>query len=275
MRLAKPAGRIIALSGALAETLLAMNLGDRLAARTDADGDLPALADKPSIGTHMRPNLELVLGASPDLIVQLAGRKESLESVAALRRLGLPVAVFRIDSFEELFSAVERLGILTGEQTGAEELVISLKKRLDRLRAETALQTGQARPRVFFEIRYPNLLCAGRDSIVNAVIEAAGGENAVSTPERVARPGEEELLRLDPDVYLVQRGPMNENPSPPAERPHFKDLRAVRQGRVYLVTERLYSRPGPGAVAAAEELAAELFPDKLQNKEPKPAGAAQ
>lgn len=267
--------RIIALSGALAETLLALGMDDRIIARTDADGDIPALADKPSIGTHMRPNLELALGAAPDLIVQLAGRKESLESVASLRRLNLPVAVFRINTFDELFSAIERLGVLTGDQAGAEKLVISLQERLDQLRAATALQTGKARPKVFFEIRYPNLLCAGKDSIVNAVIEAAGGENAVSSMRRVARPGEEELLRLDPDVYLVQRGPMNENPTAPADRPHFKDLRAVRQGRVYFVDERLYSRPGPGAVAAAEELAAGLFPNRFQTTGPEPAGAAQ
>lgn len=252
-----------------------MGEGDAIVARTDADGDIPALADKPSVGTHMRPNLELVLGAAPDLIVQLAGRKESLESVAALRRLGLPVAVFRINDFDELDSAMERLGVLTDNQDGAEKLVISLQKRLDQLRDAAALRAGEAQPRVFFEIRYPNLLCAGKGSIVNAVIEAAGGENAVSSPDRVARPGEEELLRLDPDVYLVQRGPMNENPSAPANRPHFKDLRAVRQGRVYFVEERLYSRPGPGAVAAAEELAAILFPERLQTTGPKPAGAAQ
>jgi len=254
VRLDKPAARVIALSGALAEILAAMGKGDVLAARTDADADIPALAGKPSVGTHMRPNLELVLGAKPDLVVQLAGRKESLEAVESLRKLGVPVAVFSIDSFAGLFSTAERLGVLTGDPGSAEALINALSARLSALRAKWP--KGK-KPRVFFEVRYPNLLCAGRDSIVNAVIEAAGGENAVPEKDgdkRVVRLGEEELARLDPDLYLVQRGPMNENPVPPADRPHFMELEAVRKGRVYEVPESLYSRPGPGAVTAAEEL---------------------
>ncbi len=271
VRLEKPASRVIALSGALAEILAAMGEGDALVARTDADADIPALKNKPSVGTHMRPNLELVLGARPDLVIQLAGRKESLESVASLRRLGLPVAVFRIGSFAELFSAAERLGVLTGAPGAAETLINGLGARLSALRAKWP---PGPKPRVFFEVRYPNLLGAGRDSIVSAEIEAAGGENVLAAEagdKRVVRLGEEELARLDPGVYVVQRGPMNENPVPPADRPHFSELPAVRAGRVYEVSESLYSRPGPGAVTAAEELFAMIH----EKSAPKGAGETQ
>jgi iron complex transport system substrate-binding protein len=53
---------------------------------------------------------------------------------------------------------------------------------------------------------------------------------------------------------------MNKNPVPPGERPHFATLAAVRAGRVHIVDERLYSRPGPRSVDAAEELARILHP---------------
>jgi len=38
---------------------------------------------------------------------------------------------------------------------------------------------------------------------------------------------------------------MNRNPSHPAERPCFHVLRAVRDGRIMVVDEQVFSRPGP------------------------------
>jgi iron complex transport system substrate-binding protein len=68
----------------------------------------------------------------------------------------------------------------------------------------------------------------------------------------------EALLLEDPDVYILQTGPMNRSPMDPRERIHFKRLRAVRSQRVLRVDEHLYSRPGPRAVDAVEELARAL-----------------
>lgn len=62
----KPATRIIALYGAYNELLLALDARAVLVARTVADARLPALAelaDLPVIGTHMRPNAELIVAA--------------------------------------------------------------------------------------------------------------------------------------------------------------------------------------------------------------------
>lgn len=263
IRLAAPARRIIALYGAFNEILAAMGLADRLAARTQADLEPPAVAALPSIGTHMRPNLEMILGLAPDLVLQMGGREAASEPVEALRRLGVPTAFFSASSFAELFSIVERLGALTREPERAAALVAALQARLDRVAAgvATARAQGAPQPRVVYEARYPNLLAAGRKSLASEVVARAGGVNALENDSKLVRLSEEELLRLDPDVYLAQRGPMNPSPIPPAERPHFVALKAVREGRVFVVDERTFSRPGPRAVDAVEELAKILYPD--------------
>ena len=66
--------------------------------------------------------------------------------------------------------------------------------------------------------------------------------------------------RNNPDIYLVQKGPMNRNQGDPKNRSNFQVLRAVRNGRVMFVDEYLFSRPGPRSVDAAEQLAAFLHP---------------
>lgn len=256
--LSSPAERIIALYGAYNEILAAMAMEDRIVGRTRADTLPPSILSKPSIGTHMRPNIEIILGLKPDLAIQSAGRKEALLAVQQIQREGLPVAVFQPTSFPELFSVIERIGVLTGKEQRAKELIGSLRGRLDRV--EQRVAGIDERPSVFFEVRYPNLVGAGRASIVNDIIRYAGGINCVKKNKKLVRMGIESLIESDPDVYIVQRGPMNQNPSQPSNRSHFQVLNAVVNGKVIMVDEQIYSRPGPRSVDAVEELAAFLHP---------------
>ncbi|UCG14895.1 MAG: ABC transporter substrate-binding protein [Deltaproteobacteria bacterium] len=248
-----PAKRIISLYGAYSEILFAIGAGDRLIARTRADRFPAAILDKPSVGTHLRPNMELVLGLQPDLIIHAVGRKHGYEVIRQIQEQGLVVATFQPRTFEELFSVIGKLGVLTGEEEAATGLVKQLQVRLQRLTQGLASQ--QTRPKVFFEVRYPNLLGAGQRSIVNDVILKAGGVNCLSNQKKLVRINIETLVAYDPDVYVVQQGPMNKSPGNPKDRPNFHVIRAVQEDRVLFVDEYLFSRPGPRSVDAAEKLA--------------------
>ncbi|MFR8276894.1 MAG: ABC transporter substrate-binding protein [Desulfovibrio fairfieldensis] len=257
LTLDKPAERIIALYGAYNELLLALDARDLLVARTVADAHLPELAGLPAIGTHMRPNAELIVAQKPDLVLQLAGRREALLQTEALRKLGINVLTFDMDSFDKMFDVLEKLGRLTGREQKAAGLIRDWRARLATLRARHA---GEKPVRVFYEVRYPNLLAAGQGSIVNEIIAVAGGENVVADDKKLVRFNEEALILADPDAYLTQKGPMNPDPQPLSERAHYRDLRAVRTGRVLVVDEDRFARPGPRAVEAAEELERWLHP---------------
>jgi len=261
IRLSRPASRIIALYGAFAEMLCAMGAGDRLIARTQADIHPPEIQRLPSVGTHMRPNVELILGLKPDLVIQSASRRAATAEMERLVHAGIPVAVFHPTDFPSLFSCMERLGTLTGREAEAQETTAELRRRLEAVAAR--IHGARSRPRVVFEIRSIPLTVGGRAGMVEAVLEAAGAQNAVETDRAIVPFDVESLLHLDPDVYVVQEGPMNKNPTHPADRPHFDRLRAVREGRVFFVDEFRYSRPGPRAVDAVEELAARLFPERF------------
>lgn len=257
LTLDKPAERIIALYGAYNELLLALDARGLLVARTVADAHLPELAGLPAIGTHMRPNAELIVAQKPDLVLQLAGRREALLQTEALRKLGINVLTFEMDSFDKMFDVLEKLGRLTGRERKAAGLILDWRARLATLRARRA---GEKPVRVFYEVRYPNLLAAGQGSIVNEIIAVAGGENVVADDKKLVRFNEEALILADPDAYLIQKGPMNPDPQPLSERAHYRDLRAVRAGRVFVVDEDRFARPGPRAVEAAEELELWLHP---------------
>jgi iron complex transport system substrate-binding protein len=264
--LTKPAERLIALYGAYNEILVDMGLERKLIARTSADKTPESMLAKPSIGTHMRPNVELIMGLKPDLIIQNAGRKEALVPVRQLMSQGLPVAVFNTNSFADLFSVIERLAILTGSEERGARLIYNLKQKLELVK--NRISATKKRPSVLFEVRYPDILLAGQDSIVNEVIKLAGGRNSLTSEKKFLRSNIEEILRLNPDFYVVQRGPMNRDPGPIEQRPHFYQLDAIKNQRFFIVEEQVFSRPGPRSVTAVEDLSRKLHPEqwKLQDK---------
>lgn len=268
----RPAGRVIALYGAFNEILDGLGRADAIVARTSADTTPARIAKLPVIGTHMRPNIEAVLAQKPDLVLQMAGRKEASLPVDALRKRGVRVAVFRAASFAELFSVIRRVGLLTGAEAQAQDMVRGLEARLAALDAKVA--ATQERPRVFFEVRSPNMLAAGRSGLVAEIIRRAGGMNCVDERAKFARLSEEEIVRLAPEAYLIQRGPMNPAPLPLAKRPRLRTIPAATSGRAWSVDERAYSRPGPQSVDAAEELAGLLHPE-LSQKQSAPARGAK
>jgi iron complex transport system substrate-binding protein len=265
--LQEPAKRVISLYGAFSEMLYAIGAGQQLAARTQADHFPPEITNLPSVGTHMRPNVEMILGLKPDLVLQSASRKEAIAEMNRLSEAGIPIAVFAPNSFDGIFSAMERLGILTGHEEEAGNRVCELKKRLAAVRSKL---TGVERHyRVFFEVRADPLAGAGRGSMVQEILSMAGAENMLESQKSIVQYGLESLLLGDPDIYIVQRGPMNRNPFDPRKRPHFERMRSVRDGKIIYVDEFMYSRPGPRCVDAVEELAGALYPERFKGDDKK------
>ncbi len=255
--LPKPAQRVIGLYGALSELMLALDLGHTLVGRTAADINVEGLKHLQAVGTHMRPNPELIVSLKPDVVLQFLGRKEASTLGLGLRKLGVPVLLFRLESFEDINSVLLRLGALGGAQAKAQALVQSYTSRIGFLRT---LLMDEPRVSLFYEVRYPNLLGAGGKSIVTDIMSVAGGRNVLTSSDRVVRLNEESLLLKNPEAYIIQTGPMNPDPKPLEQRPHYTQLQAVQNNRVLWVRELNFARPGPRAIDAAEQLARWLHP---------------
>jgi iron complex transport system substrate-binding protein len=252
--LAAPPQRIISLYGGLTEILSAMGATDRLVARTQGDETVQGI---PTVGTHLQPNVEMIMALKPDLVVQ-GGVAKGIPALKRLEMAHVPVAMFAPHDFPGLFTTITRLGALTGRAEAAEALNRSLAARLEDVARRVA---GRPKPRIFFEVRELNLLAAGRGSMVNDIITRAGGENLVTSSQRMTLFSLEALIQANPEVYIIQKGAMNRSPDNIYARPYFQELQAVKAHRVLVVEESLYSRPGPRSAEAVEELARFLHPE--------------
>jgi iron complex transport system substrate-binding protein len=157
----------------------------------------------------------------------------------------------------DVFADIRQVGEVTGRGEEAEALVRDLERRLDAVRAAVA---GRPRPRVL-ALEWLDPPFAG-GHWVPEMIEIAGGTDAVARPgDGSTRLTWEQVAAADPDVLVAMPCGFDEAGARTqldlvADRPEWRSLRAVREGRVVPVDANgCFSRPGPRLVDGIERLA--------------------
>jgi iron complex transport system substrate-binding protein len=117
------------------------------------------------------------------------------------------------------------------------------------------------RPAVLFTLLGSPPRTAGPDTFVAQILDIAGGR--LPFPELAERWPEvslEAVVERQPDVLVVPVSPGADPLALLAGRPGWRDLQAVRRGRVKAVDADLFSRPGPRLAEAARQLQGALAP---------------
>ena len=251
--------RIISLAPNITETLYLLGAQDRLIGNTTQCSWPEEAKNKPKIGDLLNPNYEVILAAKPDLIIaSSAGNDRS--AVMKLAQLGLPVYVASPRSVAEIFRSVEKIGLITDCAEQGRRLVAQMKERLERIRLRIE---GLPPIRAFFITWFDPLLTPGKTTFENDVLRLAGVVSITAdVPQYYPRYSLEQVLVNDPDVILTieHQG----DPLPDFRiTPGWKDLRAVKEGKVYFLSEFL-QHPSPLFVDGVEDLARQLHPERFR-----------
>ncbi len=245
--------RIVSLAPANTEIVAALGALDRLVGVTTYCDYPPDVAEIEKVGDFIGPNLESIAALDPDLVLVTTGIQT--EVIGQLEALGAAVVAIDPQTLDALFTSIATVGAAVGETAEADELVASMQIQID----EISEQVEGGPVTCFLEIAQDPLFTVGAGTLLNDLVEHAGGENVVTADGYVAY-SVEQLVAIDPQVYLATKGSMSD-PSDIAGRPGYGALRAVAAGRVYLLDDNLVSRPGPRVVEGIRQIAAALHPD--------------
>lgn len=251
-----PRSRIVSLNPATTEILFALGAGDRVVGRTHWDGWPPEVLRVPDLGDAIKPSVETVLSARPDLVV-LYATGDNRAAATAFRASNIDVISLRIDRIAEFERATMVLGEIIGEQERARTVVDSVRATLMRVRNATR---ELAAPTVFMLSWETPLMTIGKGSFLTELVEIAGGRNVFGDLEGPSpQVSFEEVLRRDPRFILGRpetAGKLGAN-----ER--WRGLPAVREGRVLVMDTVLVGRPGVRLGEAAVSLARLLHPGSI------------
>jgi iron complex transport system substrate-binding protein len=232
--------RIVSVSPAVTELLYGIGAFDRVVAVTDYCLYPPEAKTLPKVGGWATPSVEKVAGFRPDLVVLSDGQAPFL--AMPLAQLGIPTAIARSQTLEDVFAAIATLGKATGNVRQAERLATQTRSALETVRKRAA---HLPRPSVLCVVdRTPgtlrDLYAVTEGSFLAELIAIAGGKTAgAATRLGYAKISQEALLTMNPDIILDIMPASQNNGGQHPEVPwrELPEINAVRRGRVYVVRE--------------------------------------
>ncbi|MFH0782426.1 MAG: ABC transporter substrate-binding protein [Pseudomonadota bacterium] len=269
--ISKPFTRIISLYSAHSENLCSLGAEGQLIGVGKGDDYPPAILKKPDFSYREDP--EKFIGALPDLVLVRPMIEHSYpEFINKLRQAGITVISLQPNNIDEIFAYWQTLGILTGREAQAKEMISAFTNRLAKVQGRLQNISHNQRPKVYFEAIHSKMKTFATDSIAVYVLEQAGGINLAADAEQVretniAAYGKERLLSHggDIDIFLAQEGKMNPvEEKTIREEPGFQAIKAVREGKILLIAEALVSRPTLRILDGIEQLNAAFYPQPEQ-----------
>ena len=218
--------RIITVGALYAEIILGLGAGDRLIAVAESPENPAGTEGLPTVGSTFAPNVELIVGFGPDLVL---GASDWGGERGALEAAGIPVLTTPVlASIPDIFLSIREVGTAIGKQEEADRLIGRMAERI--VEAETQ---ALGRPKIRAAFLYASTpdappYAAGAGAIENELILRAGGENVFADIEGFPQVGFEEILARDPEVIFTAPSQIENLTG----HPLLQGVAAVRGGRV-------------------------------------------
>jgi iron complex transport system substrate-binding protein len=264
-RAEEPSKRIVSMAPSITETLFALGLGEEVVGVSDFCEYPPAAKEKARVGGFLNPDMERILALRPDLVVMLPNEI----AVKKLRGHGIRVVVTPNNSIKEVLESFVVIGRATGREGRAKELVERIKSKSAEVRK---LVEKAARPRVLFVVGTDPIFAAGKGSFLDELVRVSGGKNVLEE-SKVPFPqlSMESVLSFAPEVIIdstVVSAPTKKAVKAQNEKwSKWKDIPAVRDGRVYVLKDNRDIVPGPRLPEAIDDLLKMIHPElKLERK---------
>ena len=244
LRLAQPPQRIVSLLPALTEMVCELGHCDRLVG-LDRYSSWPASVKAlPRVGGGMDASIEAVLALRPDLVLMAS----SARGGERLQALGVSVFYAEPQTHADVERLLKSLGALLGV-TDPDRVWRGISTGL--ADAARALPPAAKGWRVYFEVNDAPY-AASESSFIGQTLAQLGLANVVPASLGLfPKVNPEWVVRTDPDLLMLSE----RQGQSLAARPGWRQMRALREGRVCLFTPDeadTLVRPGPRLAEAAQ-----------------------
>jgi len=213
-------------------------------------------------------NIETLIGARPDVILMAYDGALPKWSVA-VEAYHVPIVLMPNTSLEGLKATARITGQVLGakEAEVAEDYIRYFDGNIRRVRSVTSRLTASQRPKVLHTASAGILTVDGRDTVIDDWITVAGGRNAADVVGNGRPVTLEQVAAWDPDVIIIGTAPNQQSRQAILDDPRWREIKAVKEGRVLVNPTGAYLWDRHSAEAALQVLWAakmlhpDLFPD--------------
>jgi iron complex transport system substrate-binding protein len=250
--------RIVSLACSNTEIVHALGCAHLLVGVDDHSDWPPEVVDPlPRMGPDLEIDVDRVASLEPDLVLATLTVPGHERVVERLERAGVPFIAPEPVSLDDVYRDVHRIAALLapadpGVTARAEALVAAMRGELD------APPPPADAPTVLIQWWPKPVISPGRLSWATDVVAAAGGRSVLGDQEVKSRPmTDHEVAEAAPDAVVLSWcgvRPEKYRPDVVLRNPLWRELRFVRERRVYCVGEPFLGRPGPRLVEGVRAL---------------------
>ena len=262
------AQRIVSLSPSVTEILYGVGAWPQVIAVSQFCTYPEDVKNKPRVSGWDKTNLEQVMALEPDFVIGVDAQEPFLRD--KLNGLGLRSLFLKSQTLADIFASIEEIGRVTGHEQDATDLAAKTRGEIDAVRKTVA---DRPHPRVLCVVdRVPgtirDLYTATRGSYLDELITIAGGESIAPVAEHgYGRINKEAVLTLNPEVIIdmVQGSKGNFGEDPVAVWNELGEVRAVRDKRIYSMTDPSVIHPSQFVGHTAQVFGRALHPESFSD----------
>ncbi|MCE0454268.1 ABC transporter substrate-binding protein [Staphylococcus haemolyticus] len=239
--------RIVSLMPSNTEILYELGLGkDVVGVSTVDDYPKDVKKGKEQFNT-MNLNKEALLKVKPDLILAHESQKGTSKKVLdSLEKNGVKVVYVKdAQSLDQTYETFKQIGKVTGREHEANELIDETKHNVEKvIKSVPRHHMSQS---VFMEVSSkPEIYTAGKHTFFDDMLAQLDAKNSFSNIEGWKPVDKESIIKKNPDILISTEGlSKSDYYKVIKKRDGFRQIKAVKNGRIETVNGDEISRPGP------------------------------
>lgn len=249
--------KVVSMAPNITETIYQLGIERKLVGRTDyCDYPEEALSIG-SVGTMRSPDIEKIISLEPDVVI--ASTHFSEEANKQLTDLGVKVVVLYEEyEIDGVYPIIEKIGTILNVNEAATVAVNDMKTSISE--TKTRIE-GLDNPDVYYVVGYGEYgdYTAGGDTFVGQIITMAGGNNIAQEVSGWSY-SLESLVEADPDIIIISEDMKVDFEA----SENYKDLTAVKNGKVYGIDKNLLERQGYRNAEGLKTLAELIHPEAFK-----------
>jgi len=254
--------KIIVASPQITEMLVAIGLGDKIAAIDAYSVGLEGIKTELPIFDLMSPDNERILEIEPDIIFATTMiQADGLEPLYAIKQAGICVVYLPTpDDIKGIKESILFVGAVTKNDEKANEMVSAMEAEIAKI-AEIGATVTEKKS-VYFEISAaPYMYSLGTGVYLNEMIELTGAVNIFADKNGWLAVDTEMLFNGNPDVILTNVNYLEDPIGEILARENWGSITAVQNGEVYQISNNPSSLANQNIVIALKEIAKAVYPD--------------
>jgi iron complex transport system substrate-binding protein len=251
VRVAKRPSAIVSLSPSATEMLYAIGAGAQVKA-VDSNSNYPRQAPRTKL-SYFNPNVEAIAAERPDLVVISNDSNNGNSLTKRLAAFGIPVLELPAPpNLAGVYAEFDQLGQATGHERQAQAEVSMLRGQITKI---IAAVPHRSKPLTYYYELDQTYYSVTSDTFIGRLLALLGMKSIADSAKGASAAGgypqlsAEFIVKANPDfIILADTICCHQTAATVASRPGWRDMAAVKDKHMILLSDDIASRWGPRVV---------------------------